>query len=90
MDDMIKYNSTFLFTLSSDNVPVGAGECYAHFSDGFPFGYFIDADQTEFDINVCPFAAVINLKTAEVIGMDGSVYIDAEDIVELIMEADQS
>ena len=89
MDEMDKYNSVFLFTLSNANVPVTAGECYDHFSPGFPVGYFIDADQTEFYVTVCPFAAVINLNTAEVIGMDGSVYLEAEDIVELITEASQ-
>ena len=86
---MAKYNSVFLFTLSSDGAPLTASECYAHFSPGFPIGYFIDANQTEFNVNVCPFAAVVNLNTAEVIGMDGSVYIEAEDILKLIMEANQ-
>ena len=89
MDEMIKYNSVFLFTLANQSIPQPAGVCYAHFSPDFPVGYFIDADQTEFNITVCPFAAVINLNTAEVIGMDGSVYLEADDILELIIEANQ-
>ena len=84
---MNEYNSVYLFTVANQGTPLSAGECYAHFSPDFPIGYFIDADQTEFYVQVCPFAAVINLNTAEVIGMDGSVYLEADDIVQLIQEA---
>ena len=76
--------------LSDYNEPVGAQQCFGHFSQNyFDSGYFADSITAELHINVCPFVAVINLKTAEVVGMDAGVYLEADDIIELVIGANQ-